>query len=252
MSTARSAYAIVIGNEILSGKVRDTNSAFLARVLWEVGTTLEGIEVVPDDRDRIVEAIHRCRQGRDFLFTTGGVGPTHDDITLAAIAAAFDVPLERNARYEELLRSLYRDHVTDEVLAMADLPRGARLIESEGLRFPLVTVENVYVFPGAPGIFESKLTAVRELFRGTSFALRTIYTTADEAEIAPLLDDVQERYRDTVRIGSYPVYEAEDHRGFCTVEGEGLRDVEAAAREIVEAMGASRVVRVDAVDPKEG
>ena len=156
---ARSAL-VVIGNEILSGKIVDTNTPFLIAELRSLGVELAEIAVVPDEVARIAEAVARVASRSEHVFTSGGVGPTHDDVTMEGVAAAFAVPVIRHPRLEALLRGYYDAQklpLEEANLRMADVPEGATLLEGPDLRWPVVAMRNVYVLPGIPEIFRRKL-----------------------------------------------------------------------------------------------
>ena len=150
------AALIVIGNEVLSGRTRDANVQFLAAGLGGVGVRLMEARVIADVEDEIVEAINALRAKFDYVFTTGGIGPTHDDITSGAVAKALGRKFRRNAEAEAILRDHYRpEDVTEARLRMADLPEGAELIDNPVSRAPGFRVENVIVMPGVPRIMQA-------------------------------------------------------------------------------------------------
>src|SRR5438034_1268018 len=151
----KTAGIILIGNEILSGKIADVNAAYLCRELRQLGVDVRRISVVPDEVELIAREV--VAQSRDFdvVFTSGGVGPTHDDVTIEGVARAMGVPVVRHPELVALLERYYRDKVTDAALRMAEIPEGAELITGNGLRFPNVAMRNVYVLPGVPEIFRT-------------------------------------------------------------------------------------------------
>ena len=221
------AAIIVIGNEVLSGKVVEVNARFLVDELRELGVPLKRISVIPDEIDTIAEAV-RDHAGRfTHVFTSGGVGPTHDDVTIAAIARAFDRPLAHNATFARALAKVYGDKLNDNVLVMANLPDNCALIEAEGLRMPVLNIGNVYVLPGEPTLFKRKFLAIRERFRQAPFHLRKVFSRLDEGDIAPLLADV-ERSHPGVMVGSYPNYQNPDYIVMITIESKDRGQVERA------------------------
>ncbi len=206
----RTAAVLVIGNEVLSGKVREQNVAVLAERLFAIGVELRRVIVCPDEMDVIVSDLNTLRAGHDLVFTSGGVGPTHDDITMDAVAQAFDQPLVELEEVARMLRSRYGDDITDAHLRMANAPRGARLLRSGKLIWPTVVMDNVYVLPGVPAIFEMKLDVIlEELDRGARFQSRGLYTWCDEGEIAEALTEVAMAFPD-VLIGSYVSWPRDD------------------------------------------
>ncbi len=219
-----SASLVVIGNEILSGKIVDTNTPFLISELRSLGVALREIVVVPDEVDRIAEALRRVAPRSDYVFTSGGVGPTHDDVTMEGIAAAFSVPVVRHARLEALLRGYYELQklpLLEANLRMADVPQGADLLEGPDLRWPVVRMQNIYILPGIPEIFRRKFVALRERFRDTPFVLRKVYVLCEEGQIAADLTAVAAAFPD-VAIGSYPRIKPDEdgHRVLLTLEGK--------------------------------
>ena len=192
MSAANPTAAILlIGNEILSGKVQDENAHFLIRELRALGVALRRIEVVPDVTDEIAESVRTLSPRFDNVFTSGGVGPTHDDVTLAAVGQAFGMPIARHPDLEALLRGGYADRLHERDLRMADIPVGARLeYGPAGPRsdarapWPVVVVRNVWVLPGVPSIFRRKFEAVRDLFRAGPIHGRALFSRAGEGPIA--------------------------------------------------------------------
>jgi molybdenum cofactor synthesis domain-containing protein len=203
---SKTAAVIVIGNEILSGKTRDENSPYLARELRSLGVDVRKISVIPDELNLISDEVRHCSSCYDYVFTTGGVGPTHDDLTMDGIAAAFGRRIRRNADLEETLRQFYSQDLVDGNLRMADIPEGARLVGGEGLWFPVVAVENVYIFPGVPEILRRKFERIKEGFREAPFHLSEVYLKADEGQIAGILHRVLAEFPDLL-LGSYPYFD---------------------------------------------
>ncbi len=210
MSTDRiwNAALLVIGDEILSGRTQDRNVAAIATWLNLQGIRLAEVRIVPDDQDRIVEAVNVLRAGHDYLFTTGGIGPTHDDITVDAIAAALEVPVVIHPRARAVLEEYYRARggITDARLRMARVPEGAELIENQASGAPGIRVGNIFVLAGIPRIAAMMLEALSgSLEGGRPLLSRTIGCWVAESEVADLLADT-ERAHPECRIGSYPFY----------------------------------------------
>ena len=153
----RTAAALIIGNEILSGKIADTNTTFLARALFELGIELRRVVVCPDEVDAIGSDLTELRATHDLVFTSGGVGPTHDDVTIEGVAASFGRPVVRSVAVEKMIRHYYGDRANEAHLRMANMPEGAEMIRSSEAPWPTVVIENVFVLPGVPEIFELKL-----------------------------------------------------------------------------------------------
>ncbi len=233
---------VAIGDELLSGKVRDTNVSWAIGQLRELGTPLGEVRVIGDRLEQIARTFADLSSRFDEVISSGGVGPTHDDRTLEGIAKAFGLPLERNTRLAGLVRAFYGEATNDHLLRMADLPRGAELIEAEGLPIPVVKVRNVIVLPGEPTIFRRKFDAIRERYRQGSFHLRRIYLDLDEGPIAATLEALQARFPN-VQIGSYPRYSEVDYKVMVTIESRDRDAVEQAAEALREAVGAKHVLR---------
>jgi molybdopterin-biosynthesis enzyme MoeA-like protein len=239
----RTAAALVIGNEILTGKIQEGNLGFLGQELFKLGIELRRAVVCRDDIDTIVADLNTLRAVHDVVFTSGGVGPTHDDVTLPAVARAFDRTLTRATEIERLIRGYHGERTTEDHLRMADVPHGARLIASSEVPWPTVAVENVYVLPGVPEIFRMKFGALRlELSGGRSFVSGAVYTQCDEGEIAAHLAAVAARYPDTF-VGSYPRFRGSEYKLKLTVDGEDEARVRAAIKDIVAFIPADKLVR---------
>jgi molybdenum cofactor synthesis domain-containing protein len=237
------AAILLIGDEILSGKVEDENARYLVRELRRSGVTVGRIEVVPDQLEVIAESVRRLAAGFDWVFSSGGVGPTHDDVTLPAVAAAFDRAMERNAELERLMRKSWGDHVHPRDLRMADVPVGARLEYGPGggaAIWPVVVVNNVWILPGVPKIFRKKFEAIHELFRGPEIYARAVYSAAPEGAIADALDAVVGAFP-TVAVGSYPHLDAVDYQVKITLDGRDQRAVEDATARLAERLGTALV-----------
>lgn len=203
------AAILAIGDELLSGRTRDSNIHYLAGWLTERAVDLKEARIVADDENEIAEALNHMRAKYDYVFTSGGIGPTHDDITADAVARALNVPVVENEDALALIRKWY-DARGEEVTAarrrMARVPQGARLIPNKVSGAPGVRIENVFVMAGVPSIFQGMLNAVEtEIERGAqihSFAV----TAADlpESKIADQLGEIQAALKG-VSIGSYPI-----------------------------------------------
>jgi molybdenum cofactor synthesis domain-containing protein len=219
------AAVLLIGDELLSGKIRDENGYFLATALRARGVRLLEICTVPDDFDRIGHALLRLLSQTPVLFTSGGVGPTHDDLTMEAIARATDRPLERNHDLASMLRTFYGERLTDEALSMADLPRGTTMLAPGGwpvmrLNLPATFAapdspeadqdRRIYILPGVPPLLRKKFEIMAglegELPSGRPWVLRDLWLACDESALAAALNQVNADFPD-VTIGSYPRWE---------------------------------------------
>jgi molybdenum cofactor synthesis domain-containing protein len=240
MSTAG---LVVIGNEVLSGKVDEENARFLIRELRELGVMLMRVVFIRDDVDTIARDVREMADSYAHVFTSGGVGSTHDDVTLTAIARAFGVDLEENAELIDMLREHYGDRLNEAVLRMGRLPQGAELIGGGELRYPLVKVRNVFVFPGVPIFLRMKFEVVKKLIRGTPFVLRQVFLNVGEDRIAEPLTEIDRAFPE-VEFGSYPRFDDADHRVKLTVEGRDPEQVAAGLEALMTRLDPSWVVRV--------
>ena len=242
---SRSAAALIIGNEILSGKIVDTNTTFLARMLFDLGIELRRVVVCPDEIDTIAADLSVLRATHDLVFTSGGVGPTHDDVTIEGVAASFDRPVVRSEAVENMIRHYYGDRATEAHFRMANMPEGAEMIRSSTAPWPTVVIENVFVLPGVPEIFELKLVDLRKrLDQGHEFHSQAVYTLSGEGEIASLLERIAKDFP-TVMVGSYVKWKAEDYRTKVTFDGNDPDEVSNAADMLVNELTPEQFVRRD-------
>jgi molybdenum cofactor synthesis domain-containing protein len=241
------ACVLIIGNEILSGRTQDANLAYLAQGLNGVGIRLREARVIPDDADTIVATVNEVRAKFDHVFTTGGIGPTHDDITSACIARAFGVKLIVHPEARRLLESHYPPGGLNEArLRMAQVPKGAVLLPNPISRAPGFQIGNVYVLPGVPQIMQAIFSELRHRLKGGDKVLsRSVSCTLAEGTIANALADLQDRYAD-VEIGSYPYFRRADFGTTLVLRGTDRARIEAATEEL------KGLIRDLGGDPKEG
>ena len=203
------AALVVIGDEILSGRTEDRNIAQVARWLNEQGIRLSEVRVVADDSAAIVEAVNALRPAHDYIFTTGGIGPTHDDITIDSIAEAFGVPVIVHPEARRILEDYYRGRplgLTEARLRMARVPDGAELIPNPTSGAPGVRIGNVYILAGIPNVAKAMLEALEgRIEGGEPMVSVTVRAHAAESDVAELLKAVQDEHPG-VSIGSYPFY----------------------------------------------
>ena len=240
----RSCALIVIGNEILSGKIQDTNAYFAARELRGIGVSLKRIAVVPDELDAIAEEVCYCSQRFDIVLTSGGVGPTHDDITITGVAAAFRRPVVIHPELEELIRKHFSERLNAAGLKMAEVPEGAILNEGGPMIFPTVQVENVYMLPGIPQLFEGKLLALKPRFATDPYFMRAIYTSAGEGMIAAMLNSCLERFPNLM-LGSYPRINSSEYRVKLTLESKDPDYLELAFQYLLELLPKEVVTKTE-------
>ena len=237
----KTAAVIIIGNEILSGKVKDENSHFFAQELRGLGVKLALVMVIPDIVEEIASAVASCAGKYDYVFTSGGIGPTHDDVTMRGIAAAFGLDTVVNERYRRIIRERCGPRTSPAAMRMAELPRGAEVIELNGISFPPVRVKNVYIFPGVPEFLRKKFLALKERFRGEPYHLRSIYLNGEEYLIAESLEAVAGKFP-MVEIGSYPKVNG-DYRIMVTLESGSEEALTEATAELLRLLPREAVIR---------
>jgi molybdenum cofactor synthesis domain-containing protein len=234
------AAIVVIGNEVLSGRVQDLNVNYLALGLKALGIRLREVRIIPDVQAAIVDAVNALRALHDYVFTTGGIGPTHDDITAQSIADAFGVALERDPRAVALLEQYYGDRINEGRLRMANVPAGGELLDNPVSWAPGFRLENVYVLPGVPRIMQAMFdTFKHRLAGGRPVRSRTVNAFVPESLIASGLAAIQDRFGD-VEIGSYPWVRGE--RFGCalvsrSVDDARLHEATDAIADLVRALG---------------
>jgi len=240
----KTAAIVIIGDEILSGQTEDCNSFYFSRELRDLGVTVRHMEVIPDDVEEISDTIRRVSSRYDFVFTSGGIGPTHDDVTIEGIARAFGVRVVRVPELESLIREKFRDGSVDAALKMSEVPEGAELIKEKGLKFPLILFRNIFIFPGIPEYLKVKFEAVKERFREKPFHLRRIHVRKVEADIAPLLEKTLAEFP-AIKIGSYPVVEPGGQRIKITIESKDREEVEKALDFIRSRLDPSSIIETE-------
>jgi len=222
------AALVIIGDEILSGRTQDSNLAYLARWLNIQGIRLKEARVVADDADAIGTAVKACLQTYDYVFTTGGIGPTHDDITVDSIAAALGLPVVLHPKAEATLRSYYGDRITEARLRMARVPEGADLLENPETGAPGIRLDRLFIMAGVPKITQGMLRGLDgKLEGGRPVIAAAVGAWTAESQVADLLASVQKANQD-VQIGSYPFWrEGKGGANFVlrAVDGERLQAV---------------------------
>lgn len=239
----RTAAVVVVGNEILSGKIQDSNAYFAARELRRIGVALKRISVVPDELDAIAEEVMHCARSFDFVITSGGVGPTHDDITIEGIARGFNRRIVINPELELLVREHFREHL-ETGMKMAEVPEGAVLNAGGDVRFPTVQIDNVFVLPGIPQLFEKKLASLIGRFASDPYFIRVIYTRAGEGTIAEYLNACLKEFPHLL-LGSYPRIADSGYRVKLTLESKEREYLEAAFRRLMELLPPDAVVSTE-------
>ncbi|TMA90795.1 MAG: competence/damage-inducible protein A [Deltaproteobacteria bacterium] len=239
MSTAA---ILVIGNEILSAKVQDENGPFLARELRALGVELRRIETVPDEVPLIVDALRRCLSQVQWVFTSGGVGPTHDDVTIAAVSQAFGRAVVLDERTLQLLRAHFGEPLKPALRRLAEVPEGSRVEFHEGYLFPVISLENVVILPGVPPLLREGFLRIRDRFRVAPIHSRALYFTIGEGALAEHLDATVARFPE-VAIGSYPRFDTADHRVKVTFDARDQAQVRGACEFLKARLPAQVIVR---------
>lgn len=243
MKSPRAVSAIIIGNEVLTAKVTEANGALVIRRCRERGVELDSVHLVRDDVDAIVEQVLAARRRAQFLITSGGVGPTHDDVTVRAVALALQRPVVRLAELEARVRGYYgAQPVPAEAMRMAEAPAGATLIPSEDSGFPVLECDGIFMLPGVPQLFRLHLEAVLTKLPGKPVSLRQLFLDASEADIASVLDAVA-LARPHVALGSYPTWGEADHKVRITVEHESADETAATIEALIAALKPGSILR---------
>ena len=208
-NTKVNAAVLIIGNEILSGRTQDTNTSTIALWLNSIGVIVQEVRVIPDIENTIIDTINKLRKSHDYVFTTGGIGPTHDDITAESISKAFNLNYEIHYEAFKILEAYYKPGEFNEGRQkMVWMPRGARLILNPTSGAPGFNVENVFCLPGVPSILKSMLGGLKnDIVGGKPILSHTISLRTVESEIAHSLTIVQDNNKE-VEIGSYPFFQA--------------------------------------------
>lgn len=251
MTAQLKAAILLIGDELLSGKIRESNGYFLIRSLRALGTEVTELHMIPDQIPRIVEALGWVRSRNDFVLCCGGIGPTHDDRTLEAAAVAWNVPLELNPQMTTLLDTTHGPNAPQwQKLAM--LPRGCDVVFHSGGDWPCYRMENVYFFPGSPPYVEAHFTGLRSRFvSSTRIYLATLNTTLPEGPIAHLMRDAETRFA-PIQIGSYPTIDpTTPHRVRITIEARDPTLVQSTLTWLTEQIGHANITRITHTAPPD-
>lgn len=240
----RTAAAVIIGAELLSGKIRDENFHSLSRTLRALGIELRKVVFCPDDRTTIATEVRALLIEHDVVFTSGGVGPTHDDVTIDGVSAALSVEAVHSPELEALLRHVYGEKTTDAHLRMSRVPKGAVLEQGAGIRWPTIVAGNVWILPGVPELFRMKLAAVRALMRGpVPFFTEEVFCGVEETELKSELDQIVAEHPE-VEVGSYPKWFDSRYKTRLTFDARSAELARAAAHAARLLLG-NRVVSCD-------
>lgn len=229
------AAIVVIGNEILSGRTQDTNIAYLANQLKDIGIDLLEVRVVRDDEDQIIQSINELKGLVTYLFTTGGIGFTHDDITFKAIAKAFNRKIELNQEVVEILKNHYGEHFNDSRKQMALMPEDIILIDNPVSKAPSFQIENVFALAGMPSVMQGMFQTLKpKLQKGPKIISNSVKSNLVEGIIAHDLEAIQNKYP-SVAIGSYPFFKAPPDIGtVLVIQGRDVDSIIYATQEIID------------------
>ncbi|WP_394843370.1 competence/damage-inducible protein A [Pendulispora brunnea] len=245
MQPAKTAAVLIIGNELLSGKVEEANLPFLARTLRELGIQLRRVVMVLDDIETIAREVRELSASHDWLFTSGGVGPTHDDVTVDAVAKAFGVAAVTSPEMRTMLLEHYKERCTEGHLRMALIPEGATLETTEAIRWPTIRFKNTWLMPGVPEVFRMKIPVlVEKLGQEVPYISTAVYTKMEEGDLKPLLDDVVAAFPE-VDVGSYPKWLDPSYKTKVTFDGRDRAQVFAARDRFLSTLPESEPQRVD-------
>ena len=239
----KTAGIIIIGDEILSGKIHDHNSFFMAKELWLHGIHVRRICIIPDAVDEIAQEVISFSQKFDYVFTSGGIGPTHDDVTIEGISKAFNV---KPVIHDALRKILEQRHTTPtpEQLKMAEVPDGAELVNDGTLTFPLIKFKNIFIFPGIPEFLRKKFSVIVNLFHEPPILMKKVYVNENESNIASILNEILNHFTD-VKIGSYPVVDNRDYQVMITFESLHKALLDSAVRMLMESLPQEKIVRIE-------
>ncbi|MGE5817080.1 MAG: competence/damage-inducible protein A [Deltaproteobacteria bacterium] len=244
MSMSKSAGIIIIGNEVLSGKTHDTNSYFLCTELRQLGVEVQKISTIPDIIELIGGEVAEFSRQFDWVFTTGGVGPTHDDVTIDGVAHGFGLRVVRHPDIERRMRQRLGADVNEARLRMANVPEGAELLATEALFAPVVKIHNVFIFPGIPRILQERFHAIKENFREAPYFLKNVYVKLGEGVIAKMLNDVLAQFPELL-LGSYPVLDIPEYKVKVTFESKDPEYLQRALQSFLSSLPDGAIHRID-------
>jgi FAD synthetase len=241
---SKNAGIVIIGNEVLSGKTQDINSHFFCTELRGLGVEVQKISTIQDAIEIIGHEVASFSGRYDYVFTSGGVGPTHDDVTIDGIAHGFGLKVVRHPDIERRMRQRLGDQVNEARLRMANVPEGAKLLATEALFAPIVNIRNVYIFPGIPSILQERFHAIKEMFRDSPYYLKNVYVRYGEGVIAEMLNGLLVKFPHLL-LGSYPVLNLAEYKVKVTLESKDEKYLGAALETFVASLPKDAVHRID-------
>ena len=245
-NTKFNATILIIGNEILSGRTQDTNTSTIAQWLNSIGVKVSEVRVIPDIESTIIDTVNHLRKANDYVFTTGGIGPTHDDITAQSISKAFNLHYEIHKEAFKILEAYYKiGEFNEGRQKMVWMPRNANLILNPTSGAPGFNVENVFCLPGVPSILKSMLGGLQNrIIGGKPILSHTISLRTVESEIAKSLSDVQDNNKD-LEIGSYPFFQAGKLGVSIVLRSEDQSKIDKCSKEILNFIDEKKIQVVD-------
>ena len=241
---AKTAGIVIIGNEVLSGKTQDINSHFFCTELRQLGVEVQKISTIQDEIPLIGKEVAEFSQRFDFVFTSGGIGPTHDDVTIEGIAHGFSVKVVRHPDIEARMRRRLGADLNEARLRMANVPEGAKLLCADAPFAPIVQMRNVFVFPGIPKILQERFHSIKEQFREAPYYLKNVYVRQGEGIIATMLNELLVKYPDLM-LGSYPVLDRPDYKVKVTLESKDQNYLARALEAFVDSLPKDSIHRID-------
>jgi molybdenum cofactor synthesis domain-containing protein len=241
---SKTAGIVIIGNEVLSGKTQDINSHFFCTELRRLGVEVQKISTIQDEIELIGAEVATFSERYDYVFTSGGVGPTHDDVTIDGIARGFGLKVVRHPDIERRMRQRFGGDVNEARLRMANVPEGAKLLATEALFAPIVNIHNVYIFPGIPSILQERFHSIKEMFRDAPYYLKNVYVRYGEGVIAEMLNDLLAKFPQLM-LGSYPVLDLPDYKVKVTLESKDQSYLDKALQVFVASLPQDGVHRID-------
>lgn len=244
MSPPVTAGILIIGNEILSGKVEDLNSPYLCKELRFLGVEVLRIVTVPDEIDVIAEQARKLSELCTWVFTSGGVGPTHDDVTIDGVAASHGAVIVFSTRMEELIRSYYGAQTNEAHLRMARIPEGSELLDTPPLKSPQLLFHNIFVFPGVPELLRQRFSALKERFRTEPIHLGQFFLNVEEGQVAATLDATISKFSGLM-LGSYPALWNKDYSLKLTLESRDPNELREAMAFLTKRLPESSILRTE-------
>jgi molybdenum cofactor synthesis domain-containing protein len=241
---SKTAGIVIIGNEVLSGKTHDINSHFFCTELRQLGVEVQKIATIQDIVELIGDEVRKFSKSFDFVFTSGGVGPTHDDVTIDGIAHGFGLKVVRHPDIERRMRQRLGADVNEARLRMANVPEGAELLATDALFAPIIKIHNVFIFPGIPRILQERFHTIKERFRDEPFYLKNVYVKYGEGIIAEPMNELVAKYPDLM-LGSYPVLDIPEYKVKVTLESKDSAYLDRALNSFLAALPTDAVHRID-------